>query len=252
MSQLKQQINTDQLPQNIAIIMDGNGRWAKIHGMERFIGHQYGVSSVREITEASAELGLKYLTLYAFSTENWNRPKEEVDALMTLLVDTIEKETPVLMKNNVRLLTIGDLSRLPQAAYQKFTACINRTANNTGLSLVLALSYSSRWEITNAMKKAVMMAQNGEIKAEDINEQTVNSLLTTANIPDPDLLIRTSGEMRISNFLLWQLAYSELYFTNTLWPDFNKEEFYKAIIDYQHRERRFGKTGDQIKKEHKE
>ena len=252
MSQLKQQINTERLPQNIAIIMDGNGRWAKIHGMERYIGHQYGVSSVREITEASAELGLKYLTLYAFSTENWNRPKEEVDAIMALLIDTIEKETPVLMENNVRLLAIGNLTQLPEDARRKFTACIERTAHNTGLSLVLALSYSSRWEITDAMKTAVRLAQKGELTAEDINEQTVNSLLTTANIPDPDLLIRTSGEMRISNFLLWQLAYSELYFTDTLWPDFNKEEFYKAIIDYQHRERRFGKTGEQIKKEQQE
>ena len=252
MSQLKQQINTERLPQNIAIIMDGNGRWAKIHGLERYIGHQYGVSSVREITEASAELGLKYLTLYAFSTENWNRPKEEVDAIMTLLIDTIEKETPVLMKNNVRLLAIGNLTQLPEDARRKFTACIECTAHNTGLSLVLALSYSSRWEITDAMKTAVRLAQKGELTAEDINEQTVNSLLTTANIPDPDLLIRTSGEMRISNFLLWQLAYSELYFTDTLWPDFNKEEFYKAIIDYQHRERRFGKTGEQIKKEQQE
>ena len=202
---------------------------------------------VHNITEAAAELGLRYMTLYTFSTENWNRPKEEVDALMTLLVDTIAKETPTLMKNNVRLLTIGDLDRLPEAAHKKFLGCIEQTAANTGLSLVIALSYSSRWEITNAVRKAVEAAQKGTIRPEDVNEELVSDLMTTKNMPDPDLLIRTSGELRISNFLLWQLAYSELYFTDCLWPEFTVEQFYKAIVDYQHRERRFGKTSEQVR-----
>ena len=235
------------MPQHVAIIMDGNGRWAKRQGLARMFGHKQGVTVVHNITEAAAELGLRYLTLYTFSTENWNRPKEEVDALMTLLVDTIAKETPTLMKNNVRLLTIGDLDRLPNAAREKFLGCIRQTAGNTGLSLVIALSYSSRWEITNAVRQAAEMAQNGDIRPEDINEEMVSDLMTTKGMPDPDLLIRTSGELRISNFLLWQLAYSELYFTDCLWPEFTVEEFYKAIVDYQHRERRFGKTSEQIK-----
>ena len=234
------------MPQHVAIIMDGNGRWAKKQGLARMFGHKQGVEVVHNITEAAAELGLRYMTLYTFSTENWNRPKEEVDALMTLLVDTIAKETPTLMKNNVRLLTIGDLDRLPEAAHKKFLGCIEQTAANTGLSLVIALSYSSRWEITNAVRKAVEAAQKGTIRPEDVNEELVSDLMTTKNMPDPDLLIRTSGELRISNFLLWQLAYSELYFTDCLWPEFTVEEFYKAIVDYQHRERRFGKTSEQI------
>ena len=235
------------MPQHVAIIMDGNGRWAKKQGLARMFGHKQGVEVVHNITEAAAELGLRYMTLYTFSTENWNRPKEEVDALMTLLVDTIAKETPTLMKNNVRLLTIGDLDRLPDAAHKKFLGCIEQTAANTGLSLVIALSYSSRWEITNAVRKAVEAAQKGTIRPEDVNEELVSDLMTTKNMPDPDLLIRTSGELRISNFLLWQLAYSELYFTDCLWPEFTVEEFYKAIVDYQHRERRFGKTSEQVR-----
>lgn len=235
------------MPQHVAIIMDGNGRWARKQGLARMFGHKQGVEVVHNITEAAAELGLRYMTLYTFSTENWNRPKEEVDALMTLLVDTIAKETPTLMKNNVRLLTIGDLDRLPEAAHKKFLGCIEQTAANTGLSLVIALSYSSRWEITNAVRKAIEAAQKGTIRPEDVNEELVSDLMTTKNMPDPDLLIRTSGELRISNFLLWQLAYSELYFTDCLWPEFTVEQFYKAIVDYQHRERRFGKTSEQVR-----
>lgn len=243
----KEQIISERLPQHVAIIMDGNGRWAKKQGLARMFGHKQGVEVVHNITEAAAELGLRYMTLYTFSTENWNRPKEEVDALMTLLVDTIAKETPTLMKNNVRLLTIGDLDRLPEAAHKKFLACIEQTAGNIGLSLVIALSYSARWEIVNAIRNAVTAAQKGELRPEDVNEEFVSDLMTTKGIPDPDLLIRTSGELRISNFLLWQLAYSELYFTDCLWPEFTTEEFYKAIVDYQHRERRFGKTSEQIR-----
>ena len=236
------------MPRHIAIIMDGNGRWAKKQGLARVFGHKRGVETVHNITVAATELGIEYLTLYTFSTENWNRPKEEIDALMNLLVDTIVKETPTLMDNNVRLLTIGDLNRLPEAARRKFMGCVEQTAGNTGLSMVIALSYSARWEIINAMQTAVRRAQAGELRAEDVNEQLVSSLMTTANMPDPDLLIRTSGELRISNFLLWQLAYSELYFTECLWPDFTPEELYKAILDYQNRERRFGKTSEQIEK----
>lgn len=234
------------MPRHVAIIMDGNGRWAKKQGLARMYGHKQGVETVHRITETAAEMGIQYLTLYTFSTENWNRPKEEVDALMTLLVDTIVKETPTLMKNNVRLLTIGDTERLPEGAKRKFEQCMEETSGNTGLRLVIALSYSARWEITNAMQAALRKAQTGELKAEDVNEELVSSLMTTAGMPDPDLLIRTSGELRISNFLLWQLAYSELYFTDCLWPEFTEEEFCKAIVDYQHRERRFGKTSEQV------
>lgn len=201
---------------------------------------------MRRITEACAEFDVEYLTLYAFSTENWNRPKEEVDALMTLLVDAIERETPDLMKNNVRLLAIGDLSRLPEKAEEKFRNCMSLTAQNTGVKLVLALSYSSRWEITNAAKRIAEEVRSGKYGVDDVNEELVSSRMTTAGIPDPDLLIRTSGELRISNFLLWQLAYSELYFTEVYWPDFDKEELAKAIVDFQHRERRFGKTSEQV------
>ena len=243
----KSQIDKARMPRHVAIIMDGNGRWAKKQGLARMYGHKQGVETVHRITETAAEMGIQYLTLYTFSTENWNRPKEEVDALMTLLVDTIAKETPTLMKNNVRLLTIGDTERLPEGAKRKFEQCMEETSGNTGLRLVIALSYSARWEITNAMQEAVRKAQAGELKAEDVNEELVSSLMTTAGMPDPDLLIRTSGELRISNFLLWQLAYSELYFTDCLWPEFTEEEFCKAIVDYQHRERRFGKTSEQVK-----
>ena len=209
-------------------------------------GHRQGVETVHNITVAATKLGIEYLTLYTFSTENWNRPKEEVDALMTLLVDTIAKETPTLMNNNVRLQTIGDIERLPEGTRQKFLSCIEQTSRNTGLTMVIALSYSSRWEITEAVRKAVRQARTEGLRPEDVNEAFVSGLMTTAEMPDPDLLIRTSGEYRISNFLLWQLAYSELYFSECLWPEFTEEEFYKAIIDYQKRERRFGKTSEQV------
>ena len=242
----KEQIDKERLPRHVAIIMDGNGRWAKKQGLARMFGHKQGVETVHNITVAATRLGIEYLTLYTFSTENWNRPKEEVDALMTLLVDTIAKETPTLMNNNVRLTTIGDIDRLPDGTRQKFLACIEQTSRNTGLTMVLALSYSARWEIIEAVRKAVREAQTNGLRPEDVNEQLVSSFMTTKDIPDPDLLIRTSGEYRISNFLLWQLAYSELYFTDCLWPEFTEEEFYKAIVDYQKRERRFGKTSEQI------
>ena len=238
----KEQIDMDHLPRHIAIIMDGNGRWAKKQGLARMFGHKQGVQAVHRITEAAAELGIEYLTLYTFSIENWSRPQAEVEALMNLLIDTIVKETPTLMQNNVQLLTIGDTARLPEAARLKFERCIEETSANTGLKLVIALSYSARWEIVEALKRIV-----GEsYPREEITEQTVSDHLTTAGMPDPDLLIRTSGELRISNFLLWQLAYAELYFTDKLWPEFDQEELYKAIVDYQGRERRFGKTSEQI------
>ena len=243
----REQIQQDRIPRHVAIIMDGNGRWAKRQGMARMFGHRQGVETVHRITEAAAELGISYMTLYAFSTENWNRPKEEVDALMSLLVDTIAKETPTLMKNNISLQTIGDLGRLPQATRDKFLACIAQTSANTGLTLVIALSYSARWELIQATKKVAQAVKEGRLLLEDINEEVIGNYLTTCDLPDPDLLIRTSGELRISNFLLWQLAYAELYFTNCLWPEFTAEEFYRAIVDYQHRERRFGKTSEQIR-----
>ena len=246
MGSYKEQIDLTRLPRHIAIIMDGNGRWAKKQGLARMFGHKQGVETVHNITVAVTRLGVEYLTLYTFSTENWNRPKEEVDALMTLLVDTIAKETPTLMNNNVRLQTIGDIDRLPDGARAKFLQCIEQTSKNTGLTMVLALSYSARWEITRAMQIAVRKAKEEGLRVEDINEPFVSSCMTTADMPDPDLLIRTSGEYRISNFLLWQLAYSELYFTDCLWPEFTEEELYKAIVDYQRRERRFGKTSEQI------
>ena len=233
----KSEIIKERIPRHIAIIMDGNGRWAKKQGLARMFGHRQGVITVHNITEAAAEIGIEYLTLYAFSTENWNRPKEEVDALMSLLVDTIAKETPTLMKNNVRLLTIGD----------KFLGCIEQTSVNTGLNLVLALSYSSRWEIIEAAKRIAAEVKDGQMGIDDINEAAISDHLTTNGIPDPDLLIRTSGELRISNFLLWQIAYSELYFTDRLWPEFTVEDLYEAIVDYQKRERRFGKTSEQLK-----
>jgi undecaprenyl diphosphate synthase len=242
MSTFKDKIDKTKLPKHIAVIMDGNGRWAKERGFDRIYGHQNGVISVREVTEAAAELGVGYLTLYAFSTENWGRPQHEVDALMELLIDTIEKETPTLNKNNVRLLAIGDLKRLPANAGVKLRNCIEQTAGNTGLSLVLALSYSSRWEIRDAIQQIASEIASGALSVDQINDDLVAKYLTTRNIPDPDLLIRTSGETRISNFLLWQIAYTELYFTQTHWPDFRKENFYEAICDYQCRERRYGKT----------
>ncbi len=241
MSSFIEKIDTTRLPKHIAIIMDGNGRWAKERGYDRIFGHQNGVTSVRETTETAAELGIKYLTLYAFSTENWSRPQAEVDALMELLIDTIERETPTLTKNNIRLMAIGDLSRLPNNAGEKLQRCITQTSQNTGLALVLALSYSSRWEITNALKNICKEVIDGKCSLEDINDELIGNYLTTNSIPDPDLLIRTSGEIRISNFLLWQIAYTELYFTETHWPAFRKENLYQAIYEFQQRDRRFGK-----------
>jgi undecaprenyl diphosphate synthase len=240
-------INKDKLPQHIAIIMDGNGRWAKEKGKLRVFGHQNGVKAVRDAVESAAELGIKHLTLYAFSTENWNRPKFEVNALMELLVSTINKETKTLMENNIRLNAIGDLKSLPPNCYRELQEAIKKTENNTRMTLHLALSYSSRWEITNALIQIAEKVKNAELSVEEINDSTVDEYLTTKGIPDPELLIRTSGEHRISNFLLWQIAYAELYFTDKLWPDFRKEDLYEAIIDFQSRERRFGKTSEQVK-----
>lgn len=242
----KSLINTSDLPNHIAIIMDGNGRWAKKHGKPRIFGHKNGVLSVRNVVEGAGEIGLKYLTLYAFSTENWNRPKVEIAALMQLLVNTISKEVASLNKNNVRLLTIGDLSSLPNNCERELQKAVEQTKNNTGLSLVLALSYSSKWEITNAIKNIVSDIVLHKISEQEINESLVQQYLGTANINDPELLIRTSGEHRLSNFLLWQLAYSELYFTEKLWPEFTKYDLFEAIVDYQKRERRFGLTSEQI------
>ena len=226
--------------------MDGNGRWAKQHGEDRIFGHHEGVNSVREIVEACGEVGVKYLTLYAFSTENWNRPKDEVDALMELLVATISMETPNLNSKGVKLHAIGDITSLPQSCQNELQESINITANNSTVNLILALSYSSKWEITNAVKQIALQLQNNEITLKDINSKLIEKYLTTTNFPDPELMIRTSGEHRISNFLLWQLAYAEFYFTDTLWPDFRKNDFYKAILSYQNRERRFGKTSEQL------
>jgi undecaprenyl diphosphate synthase len=249
MSQLLEQINKERLPNHIAIIMDGNGRWAEEKGQERLYGHFHGVESVRNIVEGCAELGVGYLTLYAFSTENWDRPQQEVDGLMTLLVDTIRKEVPILNKNNIKLHVIGDISMLPNFAYEELQEALDMTSQNTGLNLVMALSYSSRWELVNAVKRIGEDVAAGIIDASTINQNTLQQYLTTSNLPDPELMIRTSGEYRISNFLLYQLAYAELYFTNTRWPDFRKQHLYEAIIDFQNRERRFGKTGHQINAE---
>jgi len=246
---VKETIDLNRLPQHIAIIMDGNGRWAQRHGMHRMMGHKEGVVSVRRVVEAAGRLGVKYLTVYTFSTENWNRPKEEVDSLMALMVTAIRNEAADLMTNNVHLNAIGDLDRLPDITRRELDGCIRETARNTGVELTLALSYSSRWELTDAAKKIAEQVKNGTLAVEEINEQTVAENLATKDFPDPDLLIRTGGEFRISNYLLWQIAYAELYFTDTLWPDFREEELYKAIADYQKRQRRFGKTGEQIKEE---
>lgn len=241
-----EQIDKNRLPNHIAIIMDGNGRWAKAQGLDRSYGHKKGVDSVRTITEAASEIGIKYLTLYTFSTENWNRPQEEVDALMSLMVMAIERETPDLIKNGVRLQAIGNIARLPQDVQERLNKCISDTSKGTGVTLVLALSYSSRWEIVDAVKQIATKVINEEISIEDITEDTITKSLTTSQIPDPDLLIRTGGEERISNFLMWQISYSELYFTPEYWPDFGKESLCKAICNYQSRERRFGKTSEQL------
>ena len=243
---LIEKIDKNRLPRHVAIIMDGNGRWAKAKGKDRSFGHQEGVVSVRKIMDAVTQLGLKYLTLYTFSTENWNRPEEEVQALMSLLVSAIHRETPDMMKKNVRLTAIGDLSRLREDAYNTLQECIDMTSANTGTTLVLALSYSSRWEITRAARQLAQEVLEQKINPNDITEAMVSDHLTTKNIPDPDLLIRTGGEKRISNFLLWQLSYAEFFFTGVFWPDFREEELYEAILYYQQRERRFGKTSEQL------
>ncbi len=243
---LKEKIDLKRLPRHVAVIMDGNGRWAKQQGKIRTFGHKHGVNAVRETTEAAAELGIEFLTLYAFSTENWSRPQFEVDALMQLLVGTISSEMKTLMKNNIKLATIGDTEHLPARVSRNLLEAIDKTSNNKGMTLVLALSYSSRWEITRAMRLIAEKVKSGLIKPEEIQESDIDAHLCTNQMPDPELLIRTSGENRISNYLLWQIAYSELYFTNTLWPDFKKEDFYEALINYQGRERRFGRVSEQI------
>ena len=246
MKSYKEKINLKKLPKHIAIIMDGNGRWALKNGLSRVDGHYEGVDSVRNIAEAAASIGIKYITLYTFSTENWNRPKDEVDALMGLFVETIIKELDTLNKNDIKLNAIGDLNSLPGENYQKLMETMEKTSSNSTMTLTLAMSYSSRWEITNAVKNIVQDVELGKLNYEDITEEVFESKLTTAGIPDPELLIRTSGELRISNYLLWQIAYSELYFTDVLWPDFREENLYKAIVEYQDRERRFGLTSEQL------
>lgn len=243
---MKDKLMKGNLPSHIAVIMDGNGRWAKQKGAERIFGHQNAVKAVREITEGCAELGVKYLTLYAFSTENWNRPKQEVDALMQLLVSTIKNETGTLMKNNVRLQAIGNIKDLPESCQNELNEAKDATKDNNGLTLIIALSYSGRWEITEAAKKLAMDVKNGLLDPEDIDHQVFARYLDTKDFPDPELLIRTSGEMRISNFLLWQIAYTELFITETLWPDFRREHLYQAIAAYQQRERRFGLISEQV------
>jgi len=245
---LKEKIDPNKLPNHIAIIMDGNGRWAKLRGKHRVFGHQQGVVSVRETAEAAAEVGIKYLTLYAFSTENWKRPATEVEALMELLVETIHQETKTLMDNDIRLRAIGELNTLDPQCREALVEAIENTASNKRMDLVLALSYSGRWEITEVVKNIALQVKNGNLNPKQIDQQLIGNFLTTAGIPDPELLIRTSGEFRVSNFLLWQLAYTEMYFTSKLWPDFRKEDLYEAIIDYQQRERRFGKVSEQLLK----
>lgn len=239
-------IDRTRLPKHVAIIMDGNGRWAKQRGLMRSIGHENGVTTVRQITEIASELGIGFLTLYTFSTENWNRPQDEVDALMNLVVVSIEQQTPDLIKNNVRLTAIGDLERMPDFAKQRLAKCIDDTSHCSGLVLCLALSYSSRWEIVEACKALAQKVVDGEVKIDAIDAELFSEHLATRNMPDPDLLIRTAGDERISNFLLWQIAYSELYFTDKFWPDFTKDDFCEAILSYQQRERRYGKTSEQL------
>jgi undecaprenyl diphosphate synthase len=245
---MKELIDPSNLPQHIAVIMDGNGRWAKRQGAARVFGHRNAIKAVREVTEGCAELGVKFLTLYAFSTENWNRPKYEVDALMTLLVHTIRGEIKTLMNNNVRLTTIGKTESLPTDCQHELAEAIRETAGNTGLTLVLALSYSGRWEILEAARQIATEVRDGRLATSEIDETLFSHYLSTDGIPDPELMIRTSGEMRISNFMLWQLAYSELYMPDVLWPDFRKKHLYEAILNYQQRERRFGKISEQLVK----
>ena len=247
MNDIFKNIDKDRIPKHVAVIMDGNGRWAKKNGLLRAIGHKKGVNSVRSTVEASVELGISVLTLYAFSTENWNRPKTEVNALMELLVSSLNKEISTFKKNNIQLFTIGEKDTLPNNCRKKLDHVIKETSQNTGLKLVIALSYSSKLEIINSIKNIAQKVTDKTIQVDDINEDYFSNELYTADYPDPDLLIRTSGEYRISNFLLWQIAYAELYFSTKLWPDFNKTDFVEAIIEYQSRERRFGKTSEQIK-----
>lgn len=244
---LKNKIDLNKLPRHIAIIMDGNGRWAEEKGEDRLFGHLHGVESVRNIVEGAAELKIEYLTLYAFSTENWDRPQHEVTGLMEILVDTIRNEVPTLNKNNIKLHVIGDINMLPQNARNALQEALQETSDNTGLNLVMALSYSSRWELVNAVKNIAEDVKKNKLSPAEITQDTLQQYLSTSAFPDPELMIRTSGEYRISNFLLYQLAYAELYFTNTRWPDFRKENLYEAILDYQKRERRFGKTSNQVK-----
>ena len=244
-----QQLDPTRIPRHVAIIMDGNGRWAKQHVHERSFGHENGVSTVRQVTEIASEVGVEYLTLYTFSTENWNRPQEEVDALMNLIVVSIEQQTPDLIKNNVRLTAIGDMSRMPEFAASRLAKCMEDTSHCTGLVLCLALSYSSRWEIVEACRQLAREVASGQMKAEDIDDMALSARMATREMPDPDLLIRTGGDLRVSNYLLWQIAYSELYFISKYWPDFTKEDFVEAIADYQARERRYGKTSEQVNDE---
>lgn len=245
---LKEQINAENLPQHVAIIMDGNGRWARQKGLDRTYGHREGVTSVRKVIEAASAINLSYVTLYTFSTENWKRPEEEVKALMALMVEAITLEIPNLVSQNVRLTAIGDIDRLPEATRNSLDQCMEKTSVCTGLTMILALSYSSRWEILNAAKKMVKAVQENNLNVDDVTESDFSDFLTTKGIPDPDLVVRTGGEKRISNYLLWQSAYAEFYFTDTLWPDFREDALYEAIIAYQTRERRFGKTSDQVTK----
>lgn len=244
---MKELIDRYNIPQHIAIIMDGNGRWAQKKGAMRIFGHRNALTAVRETIESCVELGVNYLTLYAFSTENWSRPQDEVNALMEILINSITDEVPTMMKNNIILSSIGDIKSLPESAQRKLHEAYELTKSNTGLTVFLALSYSGRWEIQQAVQTIVKKVINQEIKLEEISQELISDYLTTSKVPDPELLVRTSGELRISNFLLWQLAYTELFFTETLWPDFRKENLWEAILDYQKRERRFGKTGAQIK-----
>lgn len=244
---MKETLDLTNIPRHIAIIMDGNGRWAKKKGAMRIFGHRHAIQAVKDAIEGADNLGVKYLTLFSFSTENWSRPQEEVKALMELLVKTIIDEISLMMKNNIRLEVIGDIDSLPKSAYEKLMEAKKLTAANTGLTVILALSYSGQWEIVQAAKRIAQKVSEGKLKPEDITQHTVSDHLDTAGIPDPELMIRTSGEYRISNFLLWQLAYTELFFTPVLWPDFRTEHLYAAVEDYQKRERRFGKTGEQVK-----
>ncbi len=244
---MKELIKTESLPRHIAVIMDGNGRWAQGKGAARVFGHKNAIKAVREVTEGCAELGVEYLTLYAFSTENWNRPKIEVKALMELLVSTLSSEIKTLMDNDIRLDTIGDTSSLPQKNQRELAEAMNKTKDNKRMTLVLALSYSGRWDLTQAMKQMAVEIENGQLKSDEIDQNSIEKYLNTSGIPDPELLIRTSGEQRISNFLLWQMAYTEFFITDTLWPDFRREHLHQAIVSYQERERRFGKTSEQIK-----